>query len=53
MNLSTLMQITSVNEVQDNLSEVDNQVADISMQNAAKEFRFIEVEGETDMSANY
>ena len=53
MNLSAVMQIKSINKVQDNLSEVNKQVADISMQNAANEFRFIETEGETDISARY
>ena len=53
MNLSAVMQIKSINKVQDNLSEVNKQVADISMQNAANEFRFIEIEGETDISASY
>ena len=53
MNLSAVMQIKSINKVQDNLSEVNKQVADISMQNAANEFRFIETEGETDISASY
>ena len=50
INLSSLMQIKSINEMQDNLSEVNKQVADIFMQNTANEFGFSEVEGETDIS---
>ena len=46
MNLPLLMQNKSFNEMQDKLSEVHKQVADISMQNVPNEFRFSEAEGE-------
>ena len=38
--------------MQDNLSEVNKQVADIFMQKTANEFGFSEVEGETDISTS-
>ena len=38
------MQSKAFNEMQENLSEAYKQVADVSMQNAANEFRFSEAE---------
>lgn len=52
MNLPSPMHIISFIKIQDNFSEVYKQVAVISMQNAANEFSFSEVEGEKDKLIN-
>ena len=44
INLPTPMQSKAFNEMQENLSEAYKQVADVSMQNAADEFKFSEAE---------
>ena len=44
MNLPPPMQSKAFNEMQENLSEAYKQVADVSMQNAADEFKFSEAE---------
>ena len=49
MNLPSPMQSKAFNEMQENLSEAYKQVADVSMQNTANEFRFSEAEREIDL----
>ena len=47
------MQSRAFNEMQGNLSEAYKQVSDVSMQNAANEFRFSEAEREIDLDVSY
>ena len=47
------MQSKAFNEMQENLSEAYKQVADVSMENAANEFRFSEAEREIDLDVSY
>ena len=53
MNLPSPMQSKAFNEMHENLSEAYKQVADVSMQNAANEFRFSEAEREIDLDVSY
>ena len=52
MNLPPPMQSKAFNEIQENLSEAYKQVADVSMQNAANEFRFSGAEREIDLDVS-